>query len=101
MRYRVLPDGSVTEGRVFLDCSSDPAKGVPDGLRLDKNGNIYGAGPGGVWIISPAGKHIGTIKVPEVVSNVAWGEKNGKTLYITASTSVYRIKLKVAGDRSR
>jgi gluconolactonase len=101
MRYRVLPDGSVTEGRVFLDCSSDPAKGVPDGLRLDKNGNIYGAGPGGVWIISPEGKHIGTIKVPEVVSNVAWGEKNGKTLYITASTSVYRIKLKVAGDRSR
>ncbi len=98
MRYQVQPDGSVTDGRVFLDCSADPAKGGPDGLRLDKNGNIYGAGPGGVWIISPEGKHIGTIKVPEVVSNVAWGDKNGKTLYITASTSVYRIKLKISGD---
>jgi gluconolactonase len=100
MRYRVQPDGSVTDGIVFLDPSSDPAKGVPDGLRLDKNGNIYGAGPGGVWIISPEGKHIGTIKVPEVVSNVGWGDKDGKTLYITASTSVYSIKLNVAGDRT-
>jgi gluconolactonase len=100
MRYRVQPDGSVTDGIVFLDPSSDPAKGVPDGLRLDKNGNIYSSGPGGVWIISPQGKHIGTIKVPEVVSNVAWGDKDGKTLYITASTSVYRIKLSVAGDRT-
>src|ERR1700736_5142640 len=100
MRYRVQPDGSVTDGTVFLDPTSDPAKGVPDGLRLDKNGNIYGAGPGGVWIISPEGKHIGTIKVPEVVSNVAWGDKDGKTLYITASTSVYLIKLNIAGDRT-
>ena len=99
MRYRVQPDGSVTDGTVFLDPSSDPAKGVPDGFRVDKNGNIYGAGPGGVWIISPEGKHLGTIKVPEVVSNVAWGDKDGKTLYITASTSVYRIKLKVRGAR--
>jgi gluconolactonase len=100
MRYRVQPDGSVTDGSVFLDPSGDPAKGVPDGLRLDKNGNIYSSGPGGVWIISPEGKHIGTIKVPEVVSNVAWGDKDGKTLYITASTSVYRIKLAIPGDRS-
>ncbi len=54
----------------------------------------YGAGPGGVWIISPEGKHLSTIKVPERVSNVAWGDKDGKTLLITASTSVYRIELK-------
>lgn len=100
MRYRVQPDGSVTDGSVFLGPSSDPAKGVPDGLRLDKNGNIYSSGPGGVWIISPEGKHLGTIKVPEVVSNVAWGDKDSKTLYITASTSVYRIKVNIAGDRS-
>src|SRR5712691_1455304 len=97
MRYRVQPDGSVTDGSVFLDPSSDPAKGVPDGLRLDKNGNIYSSGPGGVWIISPEGKHLGTVKVPEVVSNVAWGDADGKTLYITGSTSVYRIKLSVQG----
>lgn len=99
MRYRVLPDGSATDGALFLDPTSDPAKGVPDGLRLDEKGNLYGAGPGGVWIISPEGKHIGTIKVPEVVSNVAWGDKDYKTLYITASTSIYSIKLSVPGDR--
>lgn len=99
MRYRVLADGSVTDGALFLDPASDPAKGVPDGLRCDEKGNIYSSGPGGVWIISPDGKHLGTIKVPEVVSNVAWGEKDYKTLYITASTSVYRIKLSIPGDR--
>src|ERR1700687_789475 len=99
MRYRVQPDGSVTDGSIFLDPSSDPAKGVPDGMRLDKNGNIYSSGSGGVWIISPEGKHLGTVKVPEVVSNVAWGDADGKTLYITGSTSVYRIKLSVQGDR--
>lgn len=97
MRYRVQPDGSVTDGALFLDASSDKAPGGPDGIRVDKQGNIYGAGPGGVWIISPEGKHIGTIKVPEVVANVAWGDKDGKTLYIVASTSVYRIKLNVQG----
>ena len=100
MRYRVQSDGSVTEGTLFLDASTDPAAGGPDGLRVDKMGNIYGSGPGGVWIISPEGKHIGTIKVPERVSNVAWGENDGKTLYITASTSLYRVKLKVPGVRN-
>ncbi len=100
MRYRVQPDGSVTDGSLFLDASTDPADGGPDGLRVDKEGNIYGSGPGGVWIISPEGKHIGTIKVPERVSNVAWGDKDGKTLYITASTSLFRIKLKAFGVRN-
>jgi gluconolactonase len=100
MRYRVQPDGSVTDGSLFLDASSEPEKGGPDGLRVDKKGNIYGSGPGGVWIISPEGKHLGTIKVPEVVSNVAWGDKDGKTLYITASTTVFRIKLKASGVRN-
>jgi gluconolactonase len=100
MRYRVQPDGSVIEGILFLDASTEPADGGPDGLRVDKKGNIYGSGPGGVWVISPEGKHIGTIKVPERVSNVAWGDKDGKTLYITASTSVYRVKLRIPGIRN-
>lgn len=100
MRYRVQADGSVTDGVLLLDASSDPADGSPDGIRVDKKGNIYGSGPGGVWIISPEGKHLGTIKIPERVSNVAWGDKDGKTLYITASTSLYRIKLKIAGVRN-
>ena len=100
LRYRVQPNGSLTDGGLFLDASTDPAEGGPDGLRVDEKGNIYGSGPGGVWIISPEGKHIGTIKVPERVSNVAWGDKDGKTLYITASTGLYRIKLKIAGVRN-
>jgi len=99
MRYRVENDGSLTAGAVFLDCASNPALGSPDGVRVDKKGNVYGSGPGGVWIISPAGKHLGTIRVPENVSNVGWGDKDGKTLYITASTSLYRIKLNIEGVR--
>ena len=97
LRYRVRPDGSVSDGVLFLDASSDKAPGGPDGLRVDEKGNLYGSGPGGVWIISRAGKHLGTIKVPEIVSNVAWGDADHKTLYITASTSVYRIRLKIPG----
>ena len=90
----------MTDGQTFLDAKTDSTPGVPDGMRVDKKGNIYSAGPGGVWIISPEGKHIGTIKVPEVVGNVAWGDKDGKTLYIVASTSVFRVRTKVAGIRN-
>lgn len=100
LRYPVRPDGSVGEGTLFLDPSGDQSIGGPDGIRVDKEGNVYGSGPGGVWIISPEGKHLGTIKVPERVSNVAWGEADAKTLYITASTSVYRIKLSIQGVRN-
>jgi len=100
LRYKVQPDGSVTDGQTFLDAKTDSTPGVPDGMRVDKKGNIYSAGPGGVWIISPEGKHIGTIKVPEVVGNVAWGDKDGKTLYIVASTSVFKVRTKVAGLRN-
>jgi gluconolactonase len=100
LRYRVHADGSVSDGTLFLDASTDSAPGGPDGIRVDKKGNLYGAGPSGVWIISTKGKHIGTIKVPERVSNVSWGDKDGRTLYITASTSVYRIRLKAAGVKN-
>ncbi len=105
LRYRAQPDGSVTDGALFLDPfadkTTDPkAVGGPDGIRVDKKGNLYGSGPGGVWIISPDGKHLGTIKVPERVANVAWGDKDAKTLYITASTSIYRITLKIPGVRN-
>src|SRR5215471_6820311 len=100
LSYRVHPNGSVSDGKLLLDGSGQKAPGGPDGIRVDKNGNIYGAGPGGVWIISPEGKHLGTIKIPEVVSNVAWGDQDAKTLYITASTSLYRIKLSIPGVRN-
>jgi gluconolactonase len=100
MSYPVKGDGSVGEGKLLLDASGQKEAGGPDGIRVDKKGNIYGSGPGGVWIISPEGKHLGTIKVPEIVSNVAWGDKDGKTLYITGSTSIYRIKLSATGVRN-
>ena len=99
MRYEVQPDGSVTNGKVFFDATSSKEEGLPDGMKVDQQGNIYSAGPGGVWIISPAGRHLGTIKLPEKVANCNWGDADGKTLYITASSSVYRIRLKIPGVR--
>ncbi|MGB6432224.1 MAG: SMP-30/gluconolactonase/LRE family protein [Candidatus Acidiferrales bacterium] len=99
LRYRVLPDGSVTDEMVFLDASKAPGVGGPDGIKVDEQGNLYGSGPGGLWIISPEGKHLGTIAVPERMANLAWGDADGKTLYIAASTSIYRIRLKIAGVR--
>ena len=97
LRYRVQPDGSLTEAKVIYDATSDPRPGAPDGLKLDEQGNIYSAGPGGVWIFSPDGKPLSTILMPEKVSNVAWAGPDRKTLYITASSSVYRVHLNIAG----
>jgi gluconolactonase len=96
-RYSVQADGSVSEGKVLFDASGEKGAGGPDGIKVDRLGNLWGSGPGGVWILSPAGKHLGTIPVPERVGNLAWGDEDGKTLYIVASTSVYRIRTKVGG----
>jgi gluconolactonase len=98
MKYDVKADGTVTNGQLMADATADKGSGNPDGMKLDNLGNIYSAGPGGLWIFSGAGKHLGTINMPEVVSNCAWGD-DGKTLYITARTSVYRIRLSVSGER--
>lgn len=97
MRYSVKADGSVTDGKLLFDASSEKGVGGPDGIKVDRQGNIWGSGPGGVWILSAEGKHLGTIPAPERVGNLAWGDEDGKTLYIVASTSVYRIRTKVGG----
>jgi gluconolactonase len=68
-------------------------------MKVDKLGNLYSTGPGGIWIFSPELKHIGTIVVPERAGNLAWGDEDGKSLYIAASSSIYRVRLKVAGIR--
>jgi gluconolactonase len=99
MRYDVQPDGSVANGRVFYDVTSQTENGLPDGMKVDSNGNVYATGPGGVWIFSPEGKHLGTIKPAETPANCGWGD-DGKTLYITATTGLYRIKLSVAGKKA-
>jgi gluconolactonase len=98
-RYPVTPDGSLGEGKLIYDATSDPRDGAPDGMKVDEKGNIYSTGPGGIWIFSPELKHIGTIDVPERTGNLAWGDEDGKTLYIMASDMVYRIKLNIAGLR--
>jgi gluconolactonase len=97
MRYSVKADGTLTDGKVFFDAGSDPRLGLPDGMKVDQKGNLYSAGPGGVWIFSSAGKHLGTIDIPEKVGNVAWGGADHKTLYIMDGPSIYRISLKIPG----
>lgn len=99
MRYAVNADGTLAPGTLFYDATSDPAPGAPDGMKVDRQGNLYTAGPGGVWIFSPDAKHLGTLHMPERTSNLAWGDTDAKTLYITASSSIYRIRLAVSGIR--
>jgi gluconolactonase len=96
MRYDVASDGTVRKGRVFADVDYSREPGVPDGMKIDALGNMYAAGPGGVWVYSPAGAHLGTIKTPETPANCAWGD-DWKSLYITAITGLYRVKLAVPG----
>jgi gluconolactonase len=96
--YDVNPDGTVKNGRVIMDVTNEKEEGVPDGMKVDSKGNLYGSGPGGIWVISPEGKHLGTIKPPETPANCNWGDDT-KSLYITARTGLYRIKLAVAGEK--
>jgi hypothetical protein len=93
----VQRDGLVTDrASRCLPLSTHRVQDHPSGQK----GNLCGAGPGGVWIISPEGKYLGTIKVPKTVSNVAWGDNDSEMLYISASTSVYSIKLRVPGVKA-
>jgi len=71
---------------------------VPDGMKVDERGNLYATGPGGVWIFNPSGKHLGVIRVPEITANLAWGSDDWKSLFITATTSIYRVQCKVSGN---
>ena len=98
-RFDVLPDGSIANGRIFIDMRSDKAQGGPDGMKVDRKGNVYAPGPGGLWIMSPEGKHLGTVVIPERAANLAFGDTDGKALYLTAQTSLYRIRLKIPGIR--
>jgi gluconolactonase len=99
MRYEVRPDGTLASGRVFFDMTDAPGKEALDGRKVDQRGNLYVSGPGSAWIISPEGKHLGTIKAPELPANFAWGDDDGRTLYMTARTGLYRIRLNIPGVR--
>lgn len=98
MRYDVAPDGSTSNGRLFADVTAEKEEGLPDGFKVDSLGNIWTSGPAGIWVFSPDGKHLGTLKTPELPANCNWGD-DGKTLYITAVKSVYRIKTAVMGEK--
>lgn len=99
MVFDIAPDGSLRKGSVFADLTSEAAPGLPDGMKIDKQGNIFATGPGGVWVFSPDGGRLGLIAAPEVPANCTWGDEDGRTLYITARTSVYRIRLATEGIR--
>ncbi len=99
LRFEVREDGTLANEKVFFDVTKDQSDGVPDGMKMDVKGNVYSTGPSGVWIFTPEGKHLGTIKPPEVPANLHWGEADAKTLYITARHGLYRIKLSIPGIR--
>jgi gluconolactonase len=98
MAYHVRDDGTLANGRVFFDATAwtKTRKGVPDGMKVDKDGNIFAAGPGGIHVFTPNGTHLGSIEMGVASSNAAWGE-DGSVLYITASTAIYRIRLSTKG----
>ena len=97
--YEVQPDGTLANGKVFFDMTSAEGEDALDGMKVDQKGNLYVSGPGGLWIISPEGKHMGTIVGPEHPHNFAWGDDDGKTLYLCAKTGLYRIRLNIPGIR--
>ncbi|MGE5655458.1 MAG: SMP-30/gluconolactonase/LRE family protein [Actinomycetota bacterium] len=97
--FEVNPDGTVVNGRIFAELKDPNHSGLPDGMKVDVEGNIYCAGPGGVWIFSPEGELLDKIEVPEYTTNLAWGDRDYQTLYITADKSLYRIRLNIAGVR--
>ena len=98
-RYSVNSDGTLGKGELFFDMNAAPGEDALDGLKVDKDGNVYASGPGGLWVISSAGKHLGTIVGPEHPHNMAWGDEDGKTLYLCARTGLYKIRLNVEGIR--
>jgi gluconolactonase len=96
--YHVASDGSLSGGRLFFEGigSGVIEEGIPDGMKCDEGGNIWVTGPGGVWVISAAGQHLGVVEVPENVGNIAWGGADWRMLYMPSSTSLYCVPTKVA-----
>ena len=96
--FDVGRDGTIENGRVFF-VQEGTGEGKPDGMKTDEQGNVYCTGPGGIWVISPEAEHLGTIRVPEKANNLNWGGPDWNTLYITASSSIYRVPTRIRGNR--
>lgn len=98
-RYEVQPDGTLKNGKVFYDFSFTEDEEALDGIKVDKAGNLFVSAPGGIWILNAEGKLLGKIVTPERAANMAWGD-DGKTLYMTAHTSLYKIRVNTGGKFS-
>ena len=94
--FDVAANGDLTNQRVFAGLSS-AEEGVPDGMKVDMEGRVYSTGPGGCWVFDSEGNHLGTIVLPELPPNCAWGGPDNKTMLFTARTSVYSMRMKTAG----
>jgi gluconolactonase len=101
MRYEIDETGAAVGGSVFYDMTGAPGEDALDGLKVDVEGNVYACGPGGIWVLSPQGEKLGLLHLPEEPHNLAWGDDDGRTLYVTALTSIYRVRLNIAGIRPR
>ena len=99
LRYEVQRDGSVANGKVFADMSAGKGTGNPDGMKFDAKGNLYSVGPGGIWVFSPEGRHLGMIVPPEFAPGFTFGDADGKSLYMAASSRLARIRVNNAGAR--
>ena len=93
-RYEIKPDDTIGAGQIVATLNAPRG---PGGIKFDQNGNMYASVAGGIWILSPQGKHLGTILSPQYISNIGFGDADGKTLYATGRSEVYRIRLKIAG----
>ena len=94
--FDVSLDGSISNGRVFSELKA-PEAGFPDGMKVDQEGNVYCTGSGGIWIMDSGGKSLGRIVMSEMPANIAWGDSDSRTLYLTARSSIYRLRLNVPG----
>jgi gluconolactonase len=90
--------GAVVRRRIFADMSSDETDGVPDGMKVDVEGRVYCTGPGGTWVFAPDGTRLGVIRTPEVPANLAFGGPDLRTLFLTARTSMYTLRVRVPGQ---
>lgn len=100
-RYELQPDGTVKNGKLFFDFTPIKGEDAIDGVKVDIEGNVYVSAPGGLHIVSPEGKHLGTIIAPQHAHNMAWGDDDGKTLYLAARSGLYRMRLNIAGVRPK
>lgn len=97
--FDVRPDGTLDNGKLFAKLKPPGKDGAADGMEVDVEGNVYSTAPGGIWIFSPNGELLGIIEIPEPPANLTWGDSDGRTLYITAKSGLYRIRLALSGAR--